>query len=183
MNTQLEPADRKWIAWLVVVVLIAVSSYFGITLPTLPPMPETERGHTGLTGLEIIAPTDQPTATPAMIVDSYGVSNLLEVRDAATPVFAVRNGGTMLGVIGYGTAGQKLICSQTTITGTGAIPHALSTPVYVVGSIAEDITGKSAHLSFTNSSATVTAKIWNTALTPAASDVGVKVDWCVVGTP
>lgn len=37
--------------------------------------------------------------------------------------------------------------------------------------------------SFTNASKTVTAKVWNTALTPAAATTPVAVDWCVIGTP
>jgi hypothetical protein len=42
----------------------------------------------------VAAPTDIATATPAAVIDSDGVSNILEVRDVATPVFAIRNGGT-----------------------------------------------------------------------------------------
>lgn len=78
---------------------------------------------------------------------------------------------------------QKIVCGSTTITGTGAIPHTLATPSVVLLSLAADMTGKNAHLTFANASATVTAKVWNTALTPAASDEGVSVQWCVIGTP
>jgi hypothetical protein len=39
------------------------------------------------------APTAIGTATPALMADSLGVSNLFEVRDAATPVAAVADGG------------------------------------------------------------------------------------------
>lgn len=81
------------------------------------------------------------------------------------------------------TSNQKVVCGSTTITGTGTLPHALATPSVVLLSLGADATGKSAHLSFTNASATVTAKVWNTALTPAASDEGVAVQWCVIGTP
>ena len=48
----------------------------------------------------VSAPTAIATATPAMVVDSLGVSNILEVRDAATPVFTVNNGG---GFVAAGT--------------------------------------------------------------------------------
>jgi len=48
----------------------------------------------------ITAPTAIATATPAMVVDSLGVSNILEVRDAGTPVFTVNNGG---GFVAAGT--------------------------------------------------------------------------------
>lgn len=43
--------------------------------------------------LKAAAPTAVGTATPAAIIDSLGVSNLFEVRDAATPVFVVADGG------------------------------------------------------------------------------------------
>jgi hypothetical protein len=45
--------------------------------------------------LAVSAPTAQATAIPALSVDSLGVSVLFEVRDAATPVLAVNNGGTV----------------------------------------------------------------------------------------
>jgi len=134
--------------------------------------------------LKVAGPTAIATATPAMVVDSLGVSNILEVRDAATPVFTVRNGGTVVGnVLQYGSSGYKIVCNTTTITGTGALAHGLATPVAVVGALSEDVTGDHAHVSFTNSAATVTAKVWDTALTPAASSAGATVDWCVVGVP
>jgi len=133
---------------------------------------------------KVAAPTAIATATPAMVVDSLGVSNILEVRDAATPVFTIRNGGTVIGnVLQYGSSGYKIVCNTTTITGTGALAHGLATPVAVVGALSEDVTGDHAHVSFTNSAATVTAKVWDTALTPAASSAGATVDWCVVGVP
>ena len=78
---------------------------------------------------------------------------------------------------------QKIVCGSTTITGTGTISHTLATPAVVLLSLGEDMTGKNAHLTFTNASATVTAKVWNTELTPAASDTGADVQWCVIGTP
>lgn len=43
--------------------------------------------------LKAAAPTAVGTATPAAIIDSLGVSNLFEVRDAATPVFTIADGG------------------------------------------------------------------------------------------
>lgn len=48
-------------------------------------------GPVGVTG-----PTAVATATPAMIVNNLGAANnSFEVRDAATPVFTVRNGGAV----------------------------------------------------------------------------------------
>jgi len=78
---------------------------------------------------------------------------------------------------------QKIVCGSTTITGTGTISHTLATPAVVLLTLGEDMTGKNAHLTFTNASATVTVKVWDTALTPVASDTGADVQWCVIGTP
>ena len=41
------------------------------------------------------APTAIATATPAAVIDSLGVSVILEVRDAATPIAQFRNGGAL----------------------------------------------------------------------------------------
>jgi hypothetical protein len=110
--------DRKWLSWLIIVGLIVVSTLVGVELPNLPPPPEdgAERGITGFTGLEIIAPTDQPTATPAAIVDSYGVSALLEIRDASTPVARYTDGGTwdhITGITGLSFADETITVSDT----------------------------------------------------------------------
>jgi len=43
--------------------------------------------------VKVAAPTTIATATPAVVIDSLGLSSLLEVRDAVTPVFSVYNGG------------------------------------------------------------------------------------------
>jgi len=135
-------------------------------------------------GVVVSAATAVATAQPAFQVDSAGVSNILEVRDAATPVFTVRNGGVVVGnVLQYGSSGYRVVCNTTEITGTGTLAHGLATPVAVLGNLSEDATGDHAHVSFTNSAATVTAKVWDTALTPAASSAGANVDWCVVGVP
>ncbi len=51
-------------------------------------------GQTNTNWFVVSAPTAIATATPAVVINSLGVSNLFEVRDAATPVFAINNGGT-----------------------------------------------------------------------------------------
>jgi hypothetical protein len=48
---------------------------------------------TNLSGLKVAAPTAVGTSTPAAVIDSLGVSNILEVRDAATPVAAWQANG------------------------------------------------------------------------------------------
>lgn len=52
---------------------------------------------TGLTGpLNLTAPTAVTTATPGAIVNNLGAGNVsFEVRDSATPVFKVLNGGSV----------------------------------------------------------------------------------------
>ena len=142
------------------------------------------RGLTVDNGAVIAAPTAIATATPAVVIDSAGVSNLLSIRAAGTPVFQVYASGVVNGkVLRYATTGQQIVCGSTTITGTGTLAHGLATPSYVQLSLAQDVTGNCARLSYTNASATVTAKCWNTALTPAAATTPIPVNWCVIGTP
>ena len=134
--------------------------------------------------LNLAAQTAIPTAKPVAVINSAGMSNLLEVQKNATPVFTVNQAGTITGyVLQYGSTGQKEVCGSTVITGTGTIAHGLATPSYVTYGIAQDVTGDGASLSHTNSSATVTIKAWSAALTPAAASTPVTVDWCVKGTP
>lgn len=122
-----------------------------------------------------------------MVVQSGGVVEVqaggaIAITPAAT--VALPSGVTVNGLYPLlSGSNYKIVCGSTTITGTGAIPHTLATPVVVQLTLGEDMTGKNAHLTFTNASATVTAKVWNTALTPAPSDVGAAVQWCVIGTP
>ena len=96
------------------------------------------------------------------------------LKVAATPV-AVQ--------VGALSAGQRIVCGTTNITGTGTLPTGLATPSYVLVSLAQDATGDCARLSTTNAAATVTAKCWNTALTPAAAATVAVVNWCVNGNP
>jgi hypothetical protein len=61
----------------------------GIKTFTTPPV------ITGLTGpLKVTGPTAVTTATPATVIDNTGAGNVtLSVRDAATPIFEILNGG------------------------------------------------------------------------------------------
>lgn len=62
------------------------------------------------------APTAIATATPALFVNSAGVSNLFEVRDAATPVFQVHDSGdidVIGGMPGANTSGDVLDITST----------------------------------------------------------------------
>lgn len=53
----------------------------------------------------VSAPTAVATATPAMVVDSLALGNILEVRDAATPVFTVNDGGAIVVAAGVDVDG------------------------------------------------------------------------------
>lgn len=86
-------------------------------------------------------------------------------------------------VLAYQTPGVRMKCGTNTITGTLAIAHGMATPQFVMANLAADVNGDHARVSSVNASATVTIKIWNSALTPAAAQTPVAVDWCVVGVP
>ena len=137
-------------------------------------------------GLLVSVPTAVASATPAALVNNLGNTNDgLVVSLRATPVFKVGNSGTITGkVLQYASSGQAIVCNTTTITGTGVLNTGLSTPVAVVAlNMGADTNYDHNRLSFTNTAATVTAKVWNGAATPAAAATGVPVDWCVIGTP
>lgn len=136
--------------------------------------------------LVVAGETPQLTATPVVRFNGFGAANdLLVVERRSTPVFKIGNAGAVTGyVLRYGAAsGQALICGSTSITGTGTLPHALATPSFVQLTLAQDVTGDCAHLSYTNASAVVTAKCWNSAATPAAATTPAAVNWCVIGQP
>ncbi len=70
----------------------------------------------------VVAPTAVGTATPGLRVDSRGVGNLLEVRDAATPVFAINNGGSITlqqGEIIANVIDGTIALTATTISAAG----------------------------------------------------------------
>jgi hypothetical protein len=52
-------------------------------------------GQTNNDWFKISAPTAIATATPALVVDSLGVSNLVDIREAATPIASIRGWGAV----------------------------------------------------------------------------------------
>jgi hypothetical protein len=83
--------------------------------------------------VRIAGATAIATATPALVVDSLGVSVLLDVRDAATPVFSINNGGTWSST-GAGThSGGQTINNWGVVSAPTAI--ATATPAMVVNSL------------------------------------------------
>ena len=157
--------------------------------------------------------TATPTTTPFAISGNASVRGTYLCRLANVDCVQVRNGGnihfyssngsntitlngstgaisaqslsvtTPMAVLAYQTPGVRMKCSTDTITGTQAIAHGMATPQYVNANLGADVNGDHARVSFTNASATVTIKVWNSALTPAAAQTPVAVDWCVVGVP
>lgn len=139
------------IARTILVALLAICTIVGYDLGVIQPrealiaarsQPLT-RGVSHFTELEAdtvkaAAPTAIGTATPAMIVDSLGVSNLFEVRDAATPVFTVNDGGAVSWPSGnlavtaptaVATATPALVVDTTGVSNLFEL-RAASTPVW-----------------------------------------------------
>jgi hypothetical protein len=94
---------------------------------------------------------------------------------------------TIYGSLAQGTTGTKCVSSTQSITGSGTVvPGTLSgagisTPSAVMASLASDSTGDLSHVSTTKASGVVTLKVWNSALTPAASSGAANVDFIVCG--
>jgi len=126
-----------------------------------------------LSGSAIDAATLKVALTPVALLSGSTI-NGAALSVAGTPV------AVQLGAL---SAGNIVVCGSTTVTGTATLPHGLATPSFVNVSLAADATGDCTYLSFTNASATVTAKCWNSALTPAPATTPVAVNWCVNGKP
>ena len=62
------------------------------------------------------APTAVGTATPALMTDSLGVSNLFEIRDAATPVWYAADGGNVTHTGNYALTGDHAVSGLLTVT-------------------------------------------------------------------
>jgi hypothetical protein len=123
-------------------------------------------------GSAIDATSLKVAATPVAL-ESGSAIDATSLKVAATPV------ALQVGAL----AGKRIVCGSTTITGTGTLPHGLATPSVVTLGLGQDATGDGARLTFTNATGVVTAKAWNSALTPAPATTPVAVDWCINGTP
>lgn len=124
-----------------------------------------------VSGDAINASSVKVALTPVALLSGSAIDTL-SLKVGATPVVVQ---------VGALAAGAKIICGTTTITGTGVLPTTLATPQYVNLSLAADVTGNCQSLSYTNASATVTAKCFNSALTPAPATTPVAVNWCAIG--
>lgn len=111
--------NKRLIGWVIVTIAILLAStFFGVTYP-IPPIPDDEMQTLGIShfsGMEVAAPTTQPTDEPAMVVDNDGVSVIFEVRDSATPVFTINDGGAFGftgNCIDLDADGDTSICADT----------------------------------------------------------------------
>jgi hypothetical protein len=145
------------------------------------------------------APTSVATAVPAFSVDSLGVSNLFEVRDAATPVLQVNNGGAIvttgsldvggtlnygtnnLYVMGYASSGNAIICGSATVTDTATIATGLTTPAFCLAGLTDTPGGDARSANCAVSSTNIVVKVRNSALTPVANATGALINWCAIG--
>jgi hypothetical protein len=185
--------DRQWIAWLIAVALIVVGTFLGVQFPQLPPTPDdyvplaVAGGVTNLSGLVVAAPTSIATTQPALLADSTGLSNIIEVRDAATPVFTVNDGGAVVGnVLQYGSAGEKAVATTQDVTGTATVAHGLTTVTWALCTMGEDPTvgaGDAANISVAISANVVTCKLWQDDGVTAATEADVTTHCLVIGTP
>lgn len=135
---------------------------------------------------KVAAPTAIATQTPAAVVDSAGVSNLLELRANATPQLSVSKTGVVTGKVEQSDqSGVKCVYGTQTVTGTGTIAHGLSTPVAVQVSLAQTMTVNGGLVSYANSAGVVTAQVWQIPATPGAvaATTPVAVSYRVCGTP
>jgi hypothetical protein len=85
-------------------------------------------------GLRITQPTAAATATPGLAINSLAAgSKLLEIADAATPVFSVLNGGAV------SRTGNDTMTGDLNVTGAGRVAAATAvataTPAFVVDSL------------------------------------------------
>ncbi len=122
------------------------------------------------------------TITGALVItDTLSVTGVITstgISVNATPAFWVTPIPTPTAQIG---GGLYEVCGSDTITGTGTIAHGLATPSYITAGLAADATGDGVRVTWTNASAVVTLKVWNSALTPAPNTTPVAVDWCAKG--
>ena len=116
--------------------------------------------------------TSLKVAATAVALQAGSNIDAASLKVAATPVVVQ---------VGALAAGARIVCGSTTITGTGTLPTGLATPQYVNLTLGQDVTGNCENLSFTNASATVTAKCFSSALTPAPATTPVAVNWCAIG--
>lgn len=168
---------KKLVGWALVSVAIIVAAFLGVNFPAPPPPVDLGVAATrGGVGQPIKFDRAVRFAQPVGMSQSLDVTGNTTVGGGLT--VALTPVALQLGVL----AGKRIVCGSTTITGTGTLTHGLATPSAVTLGLGQDATGNGNYLSFTNATGVVTAKAWNSALTPAPATTPVVVDWCINGT-
>jgi len=88
--------------------------------------------------------------------------------------------------IGFATSGQQLVYGTSSITGTEAVAHGLTTVTFCLAVLGEDPKtggGEAAFVTVAVSGTVCTAKVWQDDWTTAATETGVVVQWFVIGAP
>jgi hypothetical protein len=106
--------QKKWLGYAIVVAAILISNVvFGYVIPyPSPPLESfTMQGVTNFDEIHLGA--NSGTATPALMVDQDGAGVIFEVRDAATPVFSINDGGG----VALGTGGDLTVADTLDVNG------------------------------------------------------------------
>lgn len=148
---------------------------------------------------KISVPSTIGTATPALVIDTAGNSNPLEIKKNSTVVASFDGAGNLnlngsyVGITPVPTATAITLymgapassyqqCGTQVVTDTATLtPVAGLTPSYVLTSL-NSITADAARSSGLYSTGVITLTVKNTALTPAANTTPATVNYCIVGT-
>ena len=134
--------------------------------------------------VQFVLPTVQATATPGITINGYGLGVLLDVQDSGASVFRINNGGTVDGkVLRYATAGSQIVCGVQVITDSASITTGLSQSTYCIADLNVAPSGDARTADCQPGTTSVTVRVRNSALTPAANSTGAAVTWCAIGTP
>lgn len=147
--------------------------------------------------VNVSAPTAIASATPAVVINSAGVSNLLDLRKNATPVFQVNGAGNVtvagtLNVTGITTlGGVKCYKGQQTVLGAATVIPAtvtalgVTTPTWFNESFAASPGDTYWQSSHTNAAGVVTINVYQRMLsgtvTPQAATTSVALDYEICG--
>ena len=180
---------RQSILPIILVLLLSLSTGCKRTAEEQP----TARGMTHLSGLEVSG-----DETDEFVVNQTGTGDIIEFRDAGTPVWRLADGGgvTQTGTfqygadtlypVGYASSGQQMVYGTSTITGTATAVHGLTTVTFALSVLGEDPTsgaGDCAHATLTVSANVVTLKTWQDDFVTAATETSCDVHWLVIGAP
>lgn len=142
-----------------------------------------------LVSFEVIQPDPEPVV-PVVNVEAPAAGDVATARGTTNfedlVVDSLTYGDDSLSPLGFSTAGSQLVYGTTTITGTAALAHGLTTVTFCQATLGEDPTagaGDAAHVSVAVAANVCTAKVWQDDFVTAATETDVDVHWLVVGLP